>query len=175
MPDAWNAIRDFLQAGGPVLVWLAAVTFAMWALIAERAWYYRRAYPAERERVLAQWNGRADHSSWYAREIKRLYVSQLRLRLEQSLQLIKTLVAVCPLFGLLGTVTGMIEVFDVMAVTGSSNARAMASGVSKATIPTMAGMVAALSGLYLSVRLEHFARNETGRVEERMAGGADAA
>ena len=50
--------------------------------------------------------------------------------------------------GLLGTVTGMIEVFDVMAITGSGNARSMASGVSKATIPTMAGMVGALSGVF---------------------------
>jgi biopolymer transport protein ExbB len=43
----------------------------------------------------------------------------------------------------------MIEVFDVMAISGSGNARSMASGVSKATIPTMAGMVGALSGVFL--------------------------
>ena len=46
--------------------------------------------------------------------------------------------------GLMGTVTGMIEVFDVMAISGSGNPRSMAAGVSKATVPTMAGMVAAL-------------------------------
>ena len=71
--------------------------------------------------------------------------------------MVKTLVALCPLLGLLGTVTGMIEVFDVMAIAGSGNARAMAAGVSKATIPTMAGMVAAISGLYFSVS-DRFAR-----------------
>ena len=60
----------------------------------------------------------------------------------------------CPLVGLLGTVTGMIEVFDVMAVQGSSNVKSMASGVSMATIPTMAGMVVALSGLLFEKRLE---------------------
>jgi biopolymer transport protein ExbB len=42
----------------------------------------------------------------------------------------------------------MIEVFDVMTILGTGNPRAMASGVSKATIPTMAGMVVALSGLF---------------------------
>ena len=62
----------------------------------------------------------------------------------------------------------MIEVFDVMALSGSGNTRAMASGVSKATIPTMAGMVAALSGLALSVQLERFARRETDRVADRL-------
>ena len=50
---------------------------------------------------------------------------------------IKTLVAAAPLFGLLGTVTGMVEVFDVMAITGSSNASAMAAVISNATLPTM--------------------------------------
>ena len=67
---------------------------------------------------------------------------------------IKTLVAAAPLFGLLGTVTGMVEVFDVMAITGSSNARAMAAGISKATLPTMSGMVASLSGLFFIAQLE---------------------
>ena len=62
----------------------------------------------------------------------------------------------------------MIEVFDVMAISGSGNARAMASGVSRATIPTMAGMVAALSGLIFSVQLERFARDEGERVADRL-------
>jgi len=48
----------------------------------------------------------------------------------------------------------MVEVFDVMAVTGSGNARAMAAGISKATLPTMAGMVVALSGLFFTSGLE---------------------
>ncbi len=56
--------------------------------------------------------------------------------------------------GLLGTVTGMIEVFDVMAIQGTSNVKAMANGVSMATIPTMAGMVIALSGILFEKRLE---------------------
>ena len=72
------------------------------------------------------------------------------------------------MLGLLGTVTGMIEVFDVMAISGSGNTRAMASGVSKATIPTMAGMVAALSGMFLISQIERFAHNEAERVADHM-------
>jgi biopolymer transport protein ExbB len=82
--------------------------------------------------------------------------------------MIKTLVAVCPLLGLLGTVTGMIEVFDVMAMVGSGNARAMASGVYMATIPTMAGMVAALSGVYFIARLERLARRKIVKVKDTL-------
>ena len=47
----------------------------------------------------------------------------------------------------MGTVTRMIEVFQVMAFTGGGDASSMAGGVSKATLPTMAGMVASLSGV----------------------------
>jgi biopolymer transport protein ExbB len=57
------------------------------------------------------------------------------------------------MIGLLGTVTGMISVFEVMATVGTSNARLMAGGISMATMPTMAGMVAALSGVFFSARL----------------------
>ena len=56
--------------------------------------------------------------------------------------------------GLLGTVTGMVAVFEVMAEVGTGNARLMASGISMATIPTMAGMVGALSGIFVSRVLE---------------------
>ena len=49
---------------------------------------------------------------------------------------------------LLGTVYGMIEVFEVLAVLGTGNPRAMSTGVAKATIPTMAGMTIALSGYF---------------------------
>jgi len=88
-------------------------------------------------------------------------VSQVKERTDTNVGIIKTLVALLPLLGLLGTVTGMIEVFDVMALSGSSNARLMAGGVFKATIPTMAGMTAALSGLYFSTVLPHIPTKST--------------
>jgi len=144
------------------------VTFLMWTFMLERFWYFRRIQPREARRVQEVWERREDHTSWYAVQIRRLLVSEVRDKLSQSLLLIKTLVALCPLLGLLGTVTGMIEVFDVLAIAGSGNARAMAAGVSKATIPTMAGMVAALSGLIFSVQLERFARQETARVADHL-------
>ena len=49
----------------------------------------------------------------------------------------------------LGTVTGMIEVFDIMAITGTGNARAMASGIARATLPTMTGLFISIVGLFL--------------------------
>jgi biopolymer transport protein ExbB len=62
----------------------------------------------------------------------------------------------------------MIEVFDVMALTGNGNTRGMAGGVSKATLPTMAGMVAAISGMLFSVQLDQFADGQSARVEDKL-------
>jgi biopolymer transport protein ExbB len=92
----------------------------------------------------------------------------VRQQTQANVQMIKTLVALAPLFGLLGTVTGMVQVFDVMALEGSSNARGMAEGVSRATIPTMAGMVSSLSGLYFSAQLEKKSRREVQKVADQL-------
>ena len=88
--------------------------------------------------------------------------------LEKGLSLIKLLAAVAPLLGLLGTVTGMISVFDVMAVTGTGDARAMASGISKATVPTMAGMVVSLIGLYFKTRFDGMAKKQLESFQDRL-------
>ena len=80
----------------------------------------------------------------------------------------KTLVAVAPLFGLLGTVTGMVSVFDVMSISGSSDAQAMSAGVSRATIPTMAGMVASLSGLIFANQIEILAKRRVSKLADEL-------
>lgn len=161
-------IGDFMAAGGDVLKLIFAVTLAMWTLILERAWFFRLQYPKRARAIREAWAARADKVSWRARQIRDLWISESSTDLNKSLQMIQTLVAICPLLGLLGTVTGMIEVFDVMASAGNSNPRAMASGVSKATIPTMSGLLAALSGLYFSVQLKRFAQKETDELSESL-------
>lgn len=169
-------VQAFLETGGGVLNFIGLITIVMWTLMLERFYYFYRVFPGVAEGVQRDWQAREDHSSWAAHQIRRLRVSEMRMQLEDGLAYIRVLVALCPLLGLLGTVTGMIEVFDVMAIAGSGNAKAMAGGVSKATIPTMAGMVAALSGLILSARLENFAADEGERLADRLEiehGGED--
>jgi biopolymer transport protein ExbB len=161
-------IRDFIETGGDVLLVIGFVTLVMWTLLIERFWYFRTGHVAEKKRVLEIWNSRTDHSSWHAHQIRRLLVSEADLKLTSGLGLIRTIVALCPMFGLLGTVTGMIEVFDVMAISGSGNARGMAGGVSRATLPTMAGMVAALSGMLFSIQMDRYAREESNRLADRL-------
>jgi biopolymer transport protein ExbB len=62
----------------------------------------------------------------------------------------------------------MITVFQVMAIAGTGNARSMAAGVSMATIPTMAGMVGALSGVFLVTFLTRSAQRRVTLLEDEM-------
>ena len=148
-----TAIRDFLEAGGSVLWVILFTTVVLWTLIIERFWYLREIHPRQLQLTLAQWRERDDKHSWYAHQIRRAMVSRLALGLTGTQPYIKAIIALCPLLGLLGTVTGMVSVFNVMAITGTGNVRAMASGVYMAILPTMAGLVTAISGLYFSSRL----------------------
>lgn len=143
----YDALRDFLAAGGDILFLIMIVTFIMWALIIERLMYWSGAHSAVAKRAVRAWSARSDHKSWYAHAVREKLISETNQEASRFNDVIRALVAVTPLLGLLGTVTGMVEVFDVMAVSGTSNARLMAAGISKATIPTMAGLVASLSGL----------------------------
>jgi len=155
-----ETIRDFIELGGPVLRVIGLVTLFMWMLIIERLVYMRTGHRKLVRKAHNLWDMRTDYSSWQAHQIRNRIISQVSANAERNLALIKTCVALCPLLGLLGTVTGMIEVFEVMAISGSGNPRSMASGVSKATVPTMAGMVAALSGVAMTAYLENKARRE---------------
>ena len=164
-----SRMQDFMAAGGDVLWVILFLTGLLWALIFERIWYFRFQHPRQLEQVTAAWRERADKRSWYATRIREAWISEIELELQRFIPLLKTVIAVLPLVGLLGTVTGMVQVFDVLSVMGTGNPRAMASGVSAATIPTMAGMVAALSGLYFSVRLERQAHLQAQIVADRIS------
>jgi biopolymer transport protein ExbB len=168
------SLSDFIGLGGPVLWLLLAACLLLWLLILERIWFLRITWPRRAAGLVADWNGRPERQSWRARKIREATVSEASLALHSLLPLIRVLVALCPLLGLLGTVLGMIGVFEVIAASGNDDARAMARGVYRATIPTMAGLVVALTGLYFSVRLGQLADREASRLQDRMALRGDA-
>jgi len=163
-----HSILDFIDQGGPVLWVIFAACLLLWLLILERAWFVRITWPRRARRVVAEWNARQDCCSWRAKKIREATVSEVSMALHASLPLIQMLVALCPLLGLLGTVLGMIGVFEVIAVSGNDDAQAMARGVYRATIPTMAGLVVALTGIYFTVRLRRLADRETSRLMGRL-------
>ena len=129
----------------------------MWALIIERMLYLNTVHAHQVHAACRYLAKRADKGSWSFEAIRFGTISQLGQRLQSGIPVIKTLAAVCPLLGLLGTVTGMIVIFDVMASTGTSSPRGVAAGIAQATMTTMAGMVGALSGIFPAVLLSRHA------------------
>ncbi|MGD8417912.1 MAG: MotA/TolQ/ExbB proton channel family protein [Pseudomonadales bacterium] len=165
--DAYLAIVQFIELGGDVLYLIAAVTFLMWTLIFERFWYFRAEHKNVVREATQMWESRSERSSWSAHAIRDGLISNAADRITGSLPLIQTCVMLCPLLGLLGTVTGMITVFDAMATMGG-NARSMASGVSQATIPTMSGMIASLSGVLGSTLVRRQVDTNIGLFEDHL-------
>ena len=168
LADSFVAIRDFMELGGPVLRWIAVIIFFMWMLIIERLVYFRSEMKTMSDNIHDTWEARAERRSWNAHMIRERLISQFSEAINNGIPMIQTLVALCPLMGLMGTVTGMIKVFEVMAVSGSGNVRAMAAGVSQATVPTMAGMVGALSGVLLVTLLVRRAAREVEFLEDSL-------
>ncbi|MFU8787855.1 MAG: MotA/TolQ/ExbB proton channel family protein [Methylobacter sp.] len=163
-----ESLGRFLDTGGTVLWTIFFASIGLWTLVAERFMFFRLTYPQLKAAWLAEWNSREDRHTPYALHIRECIISEAKITMGRPLPVINMLVGLCPLLGLLGTVTGMIHVFDVMSVTGTSNAKAMASGVSQATIPTMAGMVVAIGGLYFSKRIEQRVSDETHRLTDLL-------
>lgn len=166
--DAWAAILAFIESGGPILLVIATMTFVMWTLLFERFWFYKGSLNRTVNDALNAWEERAERKSWNAHQIRRGMISVVNEKINANLELIATMVALCPLLGLLGTVTGMIEVFNVLALTGGGDAKSMASGVSRATIPTMAGMVAAISGVFGTTLVNQIATRESQLLEDHL-------
>ncbi|MDT3693495.1 MAG: MotA/TolQ/ExbB proton channel family protein [Mucispirillum sp.] len=65
-------------------------------------------------------------------------------KLDKFLPSLQTIVAIAPLLGLLGTVLGMIKIFDVIALQGTGSAEALSSGIAEALLTTAAGLVVAI-------------------------------
>ena len=116
--EAFSSIRDFMEAGGSVLWLIAILVFFMWAMIFERIWYFSHGHNTYIKDLSSSWNNRSDKTSWHALQIREKMVSEAKVEINRNLSIIQTCVVLAPLFGLLGTVTGMIEVFQVMAFNG---------------------------------------------------------
>ena len=161
-------IREFFEAGGPVLWGILMVTIIMWTLIIERFWFFQYLLPQKRVKIIDEWGSVNNKGDWFSMRMRDQMISEVSTETKRFLLTIETMMQILPLLGLLGTVVGMIKVFDVMTFFGTGNARLMASGVSQATIPTMAGLVAAISGLYIANLLKRKADDEIASIADQL-------
>ena len=143
-----------MEQGGIVLWSILLASVLMWALIIERYYFVYFVYPRQAEIYVDAWQQRSDRRSWCSQQIRAGMIAHSRYELQRHIVPIKTLTGVLPMLGLLGTVYGMIQTFDVMTVFGTGNTRGMASGISIALITTMGGLMTALSGMYFITQLQ---------------------
>ena len=163
-----DALFAFMQRGGDVLYLIGLLAFVMWFLIFERMWYFFFTHRNHLGKSVQEWDSRQDKSSWNSKAIRDMLIAQNEIRIDQNLGLIKMCVGIAPLFGLFGTITGMIEVFHLLAVTGGGDAKAMAGGVSRSTIPAMAGLFASIPALLALRSIDQAAKKNIEILTERL-------
>lgn len=143
--DIFKTYSNFLYQGGPVVVILFFISIYLFVLIFAKfkhLFFDMHSIQDEYKENLAN----IKNDDLYLLNITSLK-SDYKSIVKKDFYIIQTLIALCPILGLLGTVTGMIEVFDVVSFFGTGNARALASGITKATLPTMTGMAISIVGL----------------------------
>lgn len=163
--DLRDALVDLRERGGPLISYIGLTILVMWGLVFERIIYFASIHQTLVTQLTDEWDQRSDHLSWYAHNIQEDLFTIGKAAINRNLSYIETCFMLCPLLGLMGTVTGMIDVFHVLAVTGGGDPKPMASGVSRATLPTLSGMVGALSGYAALV----IVRNQASRSERQLA------
>ena len=161
------AIIDFLNRGGPILYIILFFAFIMWVLILERFLYLYFTSNKESNKLVLIWN--SYKSSEHSFKIREALKSQFSSKLNITLPVIKLFVSIVPLLGLLGTVSGMISIFDVISITGTGDAKAMAGGISMATLPTMSGMAIAIGGLFFYKKIEDIAHHKSIEFNKRLS------
>jgi len=181
-------VIEFVKAGGLVIYPIILCSIVAIAIIAERLWSLRisRITPSD---LLAKVWGWVKNNQLDAARVKELRDSSplgkiLAVGLINSnhgrgimkesivdsatheihemgrfLNLLGSIAAITPLLGLLGTVIGMIKVFNVIVMEGAGNAAVLAGGISEALYTTAAGLTVAIPALF-------FHRFFTRRIDE---------
>jgi biopolymer transport protein ExbB len=157
----YQAVQNLIDGGGPFVFLIFLSGVVMWTLVIERIWFFSRIFPVQTKQAIDTWNARSDHLSWCARQIRQAMISRISSAATANLLVMRTLVPLAPLLGLIGTVSGMLEVFDSMALRGSADARTMATGVSHAMFCTMSGLAVSILGLAPDYYFRRISKRET--------------
>jgi biopolymer transport protein ExbB len=99
-----------------------------------------------------------EHSQWTResaeKAVREVLIQELPV-LNQHLATLAVIASAAPLLGLLGTVTGMISLFEVITSYGTGDPRMLAGGISEALITTQAGLTIAIPVILLHNHLRN--------------------
>lgn len=187
MEALWQVL-EYVRQGGWIMIPLGIVSAVMWLLIAERIQAFHnltrrdikiqeaiRALDGDpievsgdglRSALMSRFLDRRVGEAEIDRRILRESAMKIRPYLSRFIAVIAVLAGVAPLLGLLGTVIGMIETFDVIAIFGTGNAKALAGGISVALVTTQSGLLVAIPGLTASAMLSKRAAKLERSLEE---------
>ena len=93
------------------------------------------------------------------------FLLEYRQKLQANLGAIAITASISPLLGLLGTVSGMIETFNMMSLFGAGDPAVVSGGISKALITTELGLVVAIPALIIHALLNRFIRNHNTQLD----------
>tara|TARA_X000000950_G_scaffold79632_1_gene100256 strand:+ start:4391 stop:4882 length:492 start_codon:yes stop_codon:yes gene_type:complete len=143
--EIFKTYSNFINQGGPVVLILFLISIYLFILISIKFKFLF--FDISELKIKYKKDLTNIKNDQYLLLNQSILKSDFKTSVIKDFYIIQTLIALCPVLGLLGTVTGMIEVFDVVSFFGTGNARALASGITKATLPTMTGMAISIVGL----------------------------
>lgn len=149
----FETLLGFLLRGGFLMWPLLGLLFWFNALLLERYWYLWRIWPLRRDSYLRQSPRQGDSLAWMRRQ-RAVCLSAARYELQGGLRLARDLIKLCPMLGLLGTVSGMLQVFDALWLGVPPSDPEVGSAIARACLTTLMGMGAALLGWLLHSRLQ---------------------
>jgi biopolymer transport protein ExbB len=151
--EAVSAALDFINAGGPVLYLLAALSVMTLALIFAKTLQFSSARLGERSKqgALMRVRSATQDAVDALKEEKQIEKAGVRaarreLRpLEVGLGFLGMIAMLSPLIGLLGTVVGMIEAFRALSEAGGAvDPGLLSAGIWVALLTTAAGLIVAI-------------------------------
>ena len=152
---------DFLIQGSGVLIAIFASSVLMWFLIADRYWYLFFKKKDFIRNMTQHWSvispGKTD---WQRLAIRHCYLSEFKHKINANISVIKACISISMLLGLLGTIVGMITVFENMVLAEMTGIRGLVNGVAQTIIPAIAGLLVSLSGIYFVAQIQKMARKE---------------
>lgn len=178
-------VVDIFTDGGTVMKALAFVAFLLYTTATASLYFVLRGNLNNRQRSeWAAWindpeaaEGRVGEILRYALHGKKLSIKRVQRRfdemreiliasIDRRLIIITTLVAAAPMTGLLGTVGGMLDMFDGLAAGGGKQSMGLiASGMKKALFTTLTGLVIALPGMFMSLMV----RERRNKIDSTLA------
>ena len=145
MFDFIRTFNNFIDQGGPIVFVLFFISIYLFVLLAAK-FKFLFFEIADIQKSFESKVDSIETDEFYLLNLS-IQKADFKSVVLKDFTTIQILITLCPVLGLLGTVTGMIEVFDVVSFFGTGNARALASGITKATLPTMTGMAISIVGL----------------------------